>query len=106
HIGPPIRRTRGPPLVPYSTLFRPSADATEPGERPLFDAALAERQPLVREVRRGCLPMGRYAISLVYPTGQAWTVPNESGGCAPRSEEHTSELQSREKLVCRRLLEQ
>src|SRR5690606_41694943 len=26
-------------------------------------------------------------------------------GCAPRSEEHTSELQSREKLVCRLLLE-
>jgi len=26
--------------------------------------------------------MGRYAISLVYPTGQAWTVPNESGGCS------------------------
>src|SRR5690606_41667335 len=25
--------------------------------------------------------------------------------CAPRSEEHTSELQSREKLVCRLLLE-
>src|SRR5690606_41781680 len=25
--------------------------------------------------------------------------------CAPRSEEHTSELQSRENLVCRRLLE-
>src|SRR5690606_40682673 len=28
-----------------------------------------------------------------------------SGGIAPRSEEHTSELQSRENLVCRLLLE-
>src|SRR5690606_39817042 len=28
-----------------------------------------------------------------------------SGGGSPRSEEHTSELQSREKLVCRLLLE-
>lgn len=32
--------------------------------------------------RRGCLPQGRYAITLVYPGGQAWTVPNEAGGCA------------------------
>jgi hypothetical protein len=31
----------------------------------------------------GCLPMGRYAINVVYPDGQAWTVPNESGVCAP-----------------------
>src|SRR5690606_41480878 len=28
-----------------------------------------------------------------------------AGGETPRSEEHTSELQSREKLVCRRLLD-
>lgn len=63
-------------------LTGPSADAAEPGDRPLFDAEAAAEQPLVREVRRGCLPMGRYAISLVYPTGQAWTVPNEAGGCS------------------------
>ncbi len=60
-----------------------NADATETGDKPLFDAAAASRQPFVREVRRGCLPPGRYAISLVYPTGQAWTVPNETGGCSP-----------------------
>lgn len=59
-----------------------SADPGEPGERPLFDAKAAAALPRVREVRRGCLPMGRYAISLVYPTGQAWTVPNEMGGCS------------------------
>ncbi|MBX3191709.1 MAG: hypothetical protein KF819_32250 [Labilithrix sp.] len=62
-----------------------SADASEPGEKPLFDAAALGQQPLVREIKRGCLPKGRYAVSLVYPTGQAWTVPNEMGGCA-RSE--------------------
>lgn len=60
-----------------------SADASEPGEKPLFDAAAVSKQPIVREVRQGCLPKGRYAITLVYPTGQAWTVPNEIGGCAP-----------------------
>src|SRR5690606_40252744 len=40
--------------------------------------------------------------------GQAWAFLNRSGPtlrCAARSEEHTSELQSRENLVCRLLLE-
>lgn len=60
-------------------LTSQSADGT--GERPIFDDKAVVKAP-VREVRRGCLPMGRYAISLVYPTGQAWTVPNESGGCS------------------------
>lgn len=31
----------------------------------------------------GCLPQGQYAANLVYGTGQAWTVPNEAGLCAP-----------------------
>ncbi|MDB4936915.1 MAG: hypothetical protein JWP87_3887, partial [Labilithrix sp.] len=62
-----------------------SADANEPGEKPLFDKAALAKVPSIREVREGCLPKGRYAITLVYPTGQAWTVPNEIGGCA-RSE--------------------
>jgi hypothetical protein len=30
----------------------------------------------------GCLPTGRYQVNLVYPTGQAWTTPNETGSCA------------------------
>ncbi len=62
-----------------------SADPAEPGDRPLFDeaAVLKGLGKLVREVRQGCLPPGRYAMAAVYPTGQAWTVPNEAGGCAP-----------------------
>ncbi|MDB4944345.1 MAG: hypothetical protein JWP97_3879 [Labilithrix sp.] len=60
-----------------------SADATETGEKPLFDQGRVLAQAIVRDVQRGCLPKGRYAISLVYPTGQTWTVPNEMGGCAP-----------------------
>ena len=35
------------------------------------------------EIAYGCLPQGRYAMNLVYATGQAWTVPNEAGVCAP-----------------------
>ena len=30
----------------------------------------------------GCLPTGRYGVNVVYPTGQAWTTPNEMGRCA------------------------
>src|SRR5690606_39465583 len=34
-----------------------------------------------------------------------WPAPSSAAARAPRSEEHTSELQSRENLVCRLLLE-
>jgi hypothetical protein len=36
---------------------------------------------LVNSVQYGCLPTGRYEINVVYPDGQAWTVPNEAGAC-------------------------
>ncbi len=67
-------------------LVGPSADPTEtvpPGGKPLFDVAgvKAGLGKLVRDVKRGCLPVGRYAVNAVYPTGQAWTVPNEAGSC-------------------------
>jgi hypothetical protein len=37
---------------------------------------------LVNSIQYGCLPKGRYAINVVYPDGQAWTVPNEAGACS------------------------
>jgi hypothetical protein len=33
------------------------------------------------KVIEGCLPTGKYQGSLVYGTGQAWTIPNEAGRC-------------------------
>ncbi len=67
-------------------LTGPSADPSEavPKEgKPLFDVAAVKMGmgKLVRDVQRGCLPLGRYAINAVYPSGQAWTVPNEAGSC-------------------------
>jgi hypothetical protein len=38
---------------------------------------------LVNATATGCLPVGRYAVNVVYPDGQAWIVPNEAGICAP-----------------------
>jgi hypothetical protein len=72
-----------------ATLVTPFLTGTVVGSKttaPLFNpktvqAALAPVFGNVTVVE-GCLPTGRFAINLVYPTGQAWTVPNESGSCA------------------------
>jgi hypothetical protein len=53
------------PIVPLSTLSSPQI------------MALVNGLPTT-----ACLPIGRYAINVVYPDGQAWTVPNEAGGCS------------------------
>ena len=77
------RRVDAGGLLVTPHLTARSADATEAGDKPLFDPKTVLKQRIVREIKEGCLPKGRYAITLVYPTGQAWTVPNEMGGCAP-----------------------
>jgi len=64
-----------------------SADPNTSGQQPLFDvqAVITALTPIFGKINTpvvGCLPPGRYAPNLVYPTGQAWTVPNESGSCA------------------------
>jgi len=51
--------------------------------QPLLEAALSAQFKRPIKIMYGCLPEGRYAINLVYGTGQAWTVPNEAGVCAP-----------------------
>jgi hypothetical protein len=53
-------------------------------DQPIAPPKLAETlAAIVSETRPGCLPTGRYAINVVYPNGQAWTVPNEAGTCSP-----------------------
>jgi hypothetical protein len=42
-----------------------------------------------------CLPQGRYAMNLVYSTGQAWSVPNEAGVC------QTGETESKDGASCK-----
>src|SRR5436305_14874707 len=58
------------------------------------------------------LPISRPRASVTWPPRSStfWTAPHRNGCRArwpanPRSEEHTSELQSRPHLVCRLLLE-
>src|SRR3712207_9180159 len=91
-----IRRPPRSTLFPYTTLFR-SGD----GARALA-VALAARRPDLRERpgrRQGARPARRDTPVLgPFDSGRA-------AGPPKRSEEHTSELQSRQYLVCRLLLE-
>src|SRR2546422_1957046 len=93
-----IRRPPRSTLFPYTTLFR-SLEVSSPGlDRALKKAADFERFK------------GRLAkISTSEPVGEAKFFEGRLAGFADgkvrRSEEHTSELQSRLHLVCRLLLE-
>src|SRR3989442_1834450 len=76
-----IRRPPRSTLFPYTTLFRSAADSSGRASRP----KTREREAFRVEQRR-VLVVTRNAVQR-------------------RSEEHTSELQSRPHLVCRLLLE-
>ncbi len=76
---------RGTIVLPHPTAM--SADLSQPAvpNQPILPPSVLmspQISSLVSGVKQGCLPTGRYAINLVYPNGQAWTVPNESGACA------------------------
>src|SRR5258707_5977019 len=82
-----IRRPPRSTLFPYTTLFR----------SPQGPARVFRPSPAPDIARR----RGEHIAA---------RDPSEAGGgraaiCSPRSEEHTSELQSRQYLVCRLLLE-
>src|SRR2546422_5495612 len=82
-----IRRPPRSTLFPYTTLFRSGAvKYTTPSRFP---------EMLMTPV---------YSCTAGEPSIR-YGEPIEAGCCAARSEEHTSELQSRLHLVCRLLLE-
>src|SRR2546429_3832330 len=85
-----IRRPPRSTLFPYTTLFR-SAGARVQGRVP-DSGRERELLPRVREVRARGAQVRRRGV-------------HRAGHDVLRSEEHTSELQSRLHLVCRLLLE-
>src|SRR2546422_4947762 len=85
-----IRRPPRSTLFPYTTLFR-----SGPGGPVLIIAGLGTA-PEMPVARRPGAPGQRIVMSLI-ARALAWA--------RARSEEHTSELQSRLHLVCRLLLE-
>src|SRR3712207_7101748 len=97
-----IRRPPRSTLFPYTTLFR--SDVEEHLAEPRGDPLEVRREPLELRGRQrgedaverpiGPRQGGRQSGHLGAPGAGAW-----------RSEEHTSELQSRQYLVCRLLLE-
>src|SRR3712207_7749411 len=92
-----IRRPPRSTLFPYTTLFRSTVRLEEAAAA--YQAALEERT-------RERVPLG-WAKSM-RNHGKALVSLAERHGdlaMAERSEEHTSELQSRQYLVCRLLLE-
>src|SRR3712207_7782366 len=90
-----IRRPPRSTLFPYTTLFR--SVGTHPRSRFRRRAAQGgERRPGV----------GSRGLAGATPGFAVAADPRGGrGGSGPRSEEHTSELQSRQYLVCRLLLE-
>src|SRR3712207_8200694 len=92
-----IRRPPRSTLFPYTTLFRSLEDEERGGPA-------AER--LAVQVARHAadlVPVGREEARV--PGEDAEAAEGQPEPEAPRSEEHTSELQSRQYLVCRLLLE-
>src|SRR3712207_7159927 len=96
-----IRRPPRSTLFPYTTLFRsdvqPGHRVVERGEHP--------RRMLGQRVRDAA----QQVADLAHRRGGMPVVPGDvadhDGQPPVRSEEHTSELQSRQYLVCRLLLE-
>src|SRR3712207_8330114 len=91
-----IRRPPRSTLFPYTTLFR------SPGQR-----AGEEADPLVAELHVGVQVVTVVAAAGVdrLEAGSLHVFEQDVFVVVLRSEEHTSELQSRQYLVCRLLLE-
>src|SRR2546422_2160272 len=89
-----IRRPPRSTLFPYTTLFRSVAGRAFAGEVPG-----SGQMPLFRPYDFSFIPIE--LLSAIYEQ----FLHDEGKGSEQRSEEHTSELQSRLHLVCRLLLE-
>src|SRR3712207_7133859 len=90
-----IRRPPRSTLFPYTTLFRSSLG--QPGHTLLAGAGLGDLEALPLEGDRDDPADAFVVLDDQYLARHRHSLP--------RSEEHTSELQSRQYLVCRLLLE-
>src|SRR3712207_7279063 len=90
-----IRRPPRSTLLPYTTLFRS-----------LMAAGVLERYERVVEARRSGIRCDRFDLRVAKRDPQLEARADAAEiHLVPRSEEHTSELQSRQYLVCRLMLE-
>src|SRR3712207_8683006 len=90
-----IRRPPRSTLFPYTTLFRSSPRTPGPPAR-----RAQQQHPAVASARPLARARTARQLAVLRPLGAA-----DRQAPRTRSEEHTSELQSRQYLVCRLLLE-
>src|SRR3712207_7435963 len=99
-----IRRPPISTLFPYTTLFR----SGDPVDR-LAGAVPADRAADgLHGEEAGAPPARLHRLGAAARSGhrhEVWAPPSSVRALPVRSEEHTSELQSRQYLVCRLLLE-
>src|SRR3712207_8768055 len=95
-----IRRPPRSTLFPYTTLFRSSSRLADSDLFACVHTAFLPRSP-------SCCLISTDSRSIPATTALAFCIAAPSAPSTHfRSEEHTSELQSRQYLVCRLLLEQ
>src|SRR2546430_5430450 len=86
-----IRRPPRSTLFPYTTLFRSVALIDTDSDPDMVDLPIPGNDDSIRSIE---LMLGKLADAV-----------RDGRAALPRSEEHTSELQSQSNLVCRLLLE-
>src|SRR3712207_8477736 len=98
-----IRRPPRSTLFPYTTLFRSHAEdlAGNKASTTLGGIDIDLTKPVLSGAAVGEARNGWYRDDVTVK----WTATDTLSGIHVRSEEHTSELQSRQYLVCRLLLE-
>src|SRR3712207_8186555 len=95
-----IRRPPRSTLFPYTTLFRSTAVPGNAQSQAGFNTDAA-----IKKLRAKGVPSNKLLLGVGF-YGRGWSGVSQSAPGGPaRSEEHTSELQSRQYLVCRLLLE-
>src|SRR3712207_6942058 len=94
-----IRRPPRSTLFPYTTLFRSRGRGRQ--------EVWGQRRPLQTEAARvyALGRKGRFLVGVCAPVAAGRKQRRDDEHADARSEEHTSELQSRQYLVCRLLLE-
>src|SRR3712207_7788154 len=96
-----IRRPPRSTLFPYTTLFRSTGMLNSAVDRETYSA------PRIRDYGSLTALTADFDATFIGSVAKVITMAAVSGVVpqTPRSEEHTSELQSRQYLVCRLLLE-
>src|SRR3712207_8741596 len=97
-----IRRPPRSTLFPYTTLFR--SDTLVVAKRLVMHLADTHDMTEAVDILKGEM-VGSFCFTFLTDDGSVYAARDTKGFRPLRSEEHTSELQSRQYLVCRLLLE-